>query len=115
MLSDPFKDWDCRECQSRKMYLARGCNFFPETIRGDIEYRLAKDISCEACPLSYGKPEHQQYMRYYNLFTAHGVLPEPGGLLDQQNLFLEFVNVVDSTKSAVERQLAAEAKAKQKK
>jgi len=90
----------------------RGCKFFPESLREDTQYELSKTLSCDACPLSFADAEFQEYMRYYNFFVAHHLLPENGGLLDQQNLFLQYVSIVDATKHIIEQEDLEKAKKK---
>jgi len=79
------------------------------------EYQLSKDETCDACPLSFLEKEFSQYMRYYNLFITHGLLPESGGILDQQNLFIEFCEIVDNVKSKVEKEESERANRKNNK
>lgn len=105
-MRDPYKGWKCDECKERKLYLVRGCNFFKETIPEEDtdRYQLGRNCASSLCPLSYGPPEFIKYMRYYNYYINGHLFPEQGGVLDQQNIFLEFIEIVDSVKNEVEKE-----------
>jgi hypothetical protein len=59
----------------------------------DEETGEAWDIS--GCPFSHLDPVAMEYVRWYG-YWQRGLLPVPGGVLDQAQLFLEVMEYLDT-------------------
>ncbi len=82
-------DLDCHDCpEGLKRF--RGC-----TEEVDTPFEFEGDI-LRRCPLQLITQTTKKFMRFYQ-FMEKGFLPNPGGLLEQPNRFLEAMSVLNDT------------------
>jgi hypothetical protein len=88
----------CNECTDRKK-VAWGCTAAPKeklTFDGEVMDR------CPLRPALDHTNAVNDLLWYYSNFNKKGVLPEPGGLLDQPAVMLEVFRVFDGAVATVD-------------
>ena len=81
---------DCPNCPD-KLQEMRGCH---EEVQGS-EFEFEGEV-LKRCPLKLVTSLSRRLLRFYR-FMEKGFLPNPGGILDQPNRFIEAVAVIDDT------------------
>lgn len=81
---------NCQEC-NEGLKRFRGCW---EDV-AETEFEFEGEI-LKRCPLQLITPTSKRFLRFYQ-FMEKGFLPNPGGILDQPNRFLEAMAVLNDT------------------
>ncbi len=82
----------------------RGCNVAVEATEFEFEGEVLK-----RCPLKLITHISKRFLRFYR-FMEKGFLPNPGGILDQPNRFIEAISVIDDAivRCTIEERKASE-------
>jgi len=67
---------------------------FSESVRGRFQLTLG-DIKFKVCPLSWITDDSWSYLELFQLCKILNVLPEEGGLLDQDNKTIEAFQIIN--------------------
>lgn len=79
---------DCHNCPE-PMQSMRGCDEEVEASEFEFEGEVLK-----RCPLKLVTHISKRFLRFYR-FMEKGFLPNPGGILDQPNRFIEAMAIID--------------------
>ncbi len=88
-------DLDCHSCNDG-IKLMRGCYKEVESTDFEFEGEVLK-----RCPLKLVTNVSRRFLRFFQ-FMEKGFLPNPGGILDQPNRFLEAMSILNDTVAKVQ-------------
>lgn len=88
---------DCHDCPPG-MQKFRGCMEEVESTEFEFEGETLK-----RCPLKLVTQTSKLFLRFYQ-FMEKGFLPNPGGILDQPNRFVEAIAILNDSISNVQRE-----------
>jgi len=81
---------DCHKCPEGLQNI-RGCYEEVEASEFEFEGEVLK-----RCPLKLVTHISKRFLRFYR-FMEKGFLPNPGGILDQPNRFIEAMSIIDDS------------------
>jgi hypothetical protein len=90
-------DLDCHKCNDG-IKLINGCYEEVPSTNFEFEGEMLK-----RCPLKLVSNTSKRFLRFYQ-FMEKGFLPNPGGILDQPNRFLEAMSILNDTVAKVQEE-----------
>lgn len=93
--------WDCNECRSSGLFEQRGCQPGGKAL---VTINTKSGEKFDRCPKAW---LNQDVGHLVDLISDHswlkkyGVMPRPGGKLDQSSRFVDACNIIDSISSGV--------------